>query len=61
MTVESRVGGETKELSRYLSVYITDTGGGIYTATITGLRFDGAVVTPPLRLEGLRFTSATDF
>lgn len=29
VTVESRLGGETKELSRYLSVYISDTGAGI--------------------------------
>ena len=46
VTVETRVGGETKELSRYLSVYISDTGGGIPREDLPKI-FDPFFTTKP--------------
>ena len=46
VTVESRVGGETKELSRYLSVYFSDTGAGIPRENFSKI-FDPFFTTKP--------------
>ncbi len=46
VTIETRVGGETKELSRYLSVYISDTGIGIPRENFSKI-FDPFFTTKP--------------